>query len=182
MYLIKKHGIVSILVSAVAMAALVVSPLANAAYTASKGGGRFFIRLGAECANAMLKLMDKKYHYLMSHLTADVTYKVSTRPNRENPRMARERRTFDVMLKMYCRDRHQSVKGLCASCAALQAYARERLAECPFQEDKSSCLKCPVHCYAPEMRARVREVMRYAGPRMIWHHPWLALMHLIEKR
>jgi hypothetical protein len=58
--LIKKHGIVSILVSAVAMAALVVSPLANAAYTASKGGGRFFIRLGDACANAMLKLMGKK--------------------------------------------------------------------------------------------------------------------------
>jgi hypothetical protein len=24
--------------------------------------------------------------------------------------------------------------------------------------------------------------MRYAGPRMIWRHPWLALMHVVDKR
>jgi hypothetical protein len=94
-------------------------------------------------------------------------------------RMTRERKTFDVMLAMYCRDRHQSAKGLCASCVELQAYARERLAHCPFQAEKTTCLKCPVHCYKPDMRARVIDVMRYAGPRMIWRHPILALRHLI---
>jgi len=101
---------------------------------------------------------------------------------KEHPLLAREQKTFDVMLAMYCRDRHQSAKGLCASCAEFQVYVRERLAHCPFKVEKSTCLKCPVHCYKPDMRARVRDVMRYAGPRMIWRHPWLALMHLIEKR
>jgi len=28
------------------------------------------------------------------------------------------------------------------------------------------------------MRARVRDVMRFAGPRMLTRHPYLALMHL----
>jgi len=96
--------------------------------------------------------------------------------------MARERKTFDVMLRMFCRDRHGTALGLCPSCAALQQYARERLAHCPFQAEKSTCLKCPVHCYKPEMRAQVIEVMRYAGPRMIWRHPILAILHLLSKR
>jgi hypothetical protein len=30
------------------------------------------------------------------------------------------------------------------------------------------------------MRERAREVMRYAGPRMLRRHPWLALMHLFD--
>jgi len=44
------------------------------------------------------------------------------------------------------------------------------------------CNLCQVHCYSEAMRARVREVMRYAGPRMPLRHPWLALRHLLAKR
>jgi hypothetical protein len=32
------------------------------------------------------------------------------------------------------------------------------------------------------MRERVRTVMRYAGPRMMWRHPFLALAHLVDGR
>jgi hypothetical protein len=28
----------------------------------------------------------------------------------------------------------------------------------------------------------MREVMRFAGPRMLARHPWLAIMHLIDDR
>jgi len=37
-----------------------------------------------------------------------------------------------------------------------------------------------VHCYAPEMREKIKEVMRYAGPRMLLSHPILAIAHLID--
>ena len=30
----------------------------------------------------------------------------------------------------------------------------------------------------PEMREKIRQVMRYSGPRMIFHHPIAALRHL----
>jgi len=30
------------------------------------------------------------------------------------------------------------------------------------------------------MRERIRAVMRYAGPRMLWRHPLLALLHLAD--
>ena len=43
-------------------------------------------------------------------------------------------------------------------------------------------MKCPVHCYEAAMRERVRQVMRYAGPRMLLRHPILALLHLRDER
>ena len=71
-------------------------------------------------------------------------------------------------------------KPLRRSDAELLAYARARLSRCPYQEGKTTCARCPVHCYRPAMRARIRRVMRYAGPRMLTRHPLLALRHLID--
>ena len=89
-----------------------------------------------------------------------------------------ERKTIDVMIALYCRDHHGGHPPLCADCAALRAYAHERLARCPFGTDKPTCANCTVHCYRQDMRDRVRSVMRYAGPRMLSRHPLLALLHL----
>ena len=95
-------------------------------------------------------------------------------------RLQREAHTVAAMIRRYCRDRHHTTDGLCPECAELLAYARRRLARCPFQDNKTTCGKCPVHCYAPGMRARIREVMRYAGPRMLLSHPLMALRHLLD--
>ena len=94
--------------------------------------------------------------------------------------MTRENQTVEAMIRLYCRGRHGGAGQLCAECAELLAYARERLARCPFQEGKTTCVRCPVHCYRPEMRAKIRAVMRYAGPRMLYRHPILALRHLMD--
>lgn len=95
-------------------------------------------------------------------------------------RMRRERETVEAMIRLYCREQHGNRNGLCRECTELAEYARQRLEKCPFQEGKTTCAKCPIHCYRPEMRARIRAVMRVAGPRMIWHHPVLALRHLLD--
>ena len=71
---------------------------------------------------------------------------------------------------------------LCGECRELEQYAMKRLDCCPYGEEKPTCAKCPIHCYRPEMRQRVREVMRWAGPRMMWRHPVLAVRHLIDGR
>ncbi|PKU25419.1 nitrous oxide-stimulated promoter family protein [Telmatospirillum siberiense] len=87
------------------------------------------------------------------------------------------------MLRLYCRARHRAAGGeLCPDCAALHDYALQRLQRCPFGEDKPACGKCRVHCYKPDRREQVRQVMRWAGPRMTWRHPVLALRHLIDGR
>jgi len=96
--------------------------------------------------------------------------------------MKREHKTVELMIALYCKDHHQTTQGLCADCEILAEYAGLRLANCPFQENKTTCGNCPIHCYKPKMREKVREVMRYAGPRMIWHHPLLAFGHMIDGR
>jgi len=97
------------------------------------------------------------------------------------PRIRQEKRTLDAMLGIYCRDLHGSRDGLCPTCARLQDYAHRRLDSCPFQEAKPVCNRCEVHCYSQSMREQVREAMRYAGPRMPLRHPWLALLHMLDK-
>lgn len=95
-------------------------------------------------------------------------------------RITREKRTVEAMIGLFCRAQHGTSHGLCAECTALQDYARLRLEKCPFQADKTACAKCPVHCYRPAERQQIRAVMRYAGPRMLLRHPWLALLHLLD--
>lgn len=71
---------------------------------------------------------------------------------------------------------------LCPECAELEAYAHARSERCPFMEEKTFCSNCTVHCYRPEMRERIRTVMRYAGPRMLFHHPVMAIRHMLESQ
>lgn len=95
----------------------------------------------------------------------------------KNDRTSEEIRTVETMVRLYCRHKEGN-EDLCPSCRALLEYAHRRLAHCPFGQAKPSCRLCPVHCYRPDMQARIRTVMRYAGPRMLWHHPLMALRHL----
>jgi predicted amidophosphoribosyltransferase len=100
----------------------------------------------------------------------------------DHPRLARELHTIEAMIALYCREQHGTRNGLCDECRELLAYARARLARCPYQQGKTTCARCPVHCYKPSVRARIRVVMRYAGPRMLYRHPWLAVRHLFDGR
>lgn len=97
-------------------------------------------------------------------------------------RIEREKRVIAQMTGIYCRKKHGSAKGmLCDDCRALLEYAHARLERCPHGEKKSSCRKCPVHCYTPKNRQRVRDVMRYVGPRMLLYSPLEAIRHLISE-
>lgn len=95
-------------------------------------------------------------------------------------RIAREKKTVAAMIAMYCRDRHGGGPRLCRECAELLDYARGRLDNCPFGEEKPACAKCAVHCYRRAERERITAVMRYSGPRMLTRHPILALRHLLD--
>ena len=91
----------------------------------------------------------------------------------------REKETVSLMIRLYCRKKHGG-KELCPDCAALDAYARQRSDKCPFMETKTFCSNCKVHCYKKDMREKIRQVMRFSGPRMIFHHPVMAIRHVIE--
>ena len=55
---------------------------------------------------------------------------------------------------------------LCDDCARLLRYAASMRVICPY-DPKPSCKKCATHCYRPEDREKIREVMRYSGMRLI---------------
>ena len=100
----------------------------------------------------------------------------------QQKRLVRERRTVSAMVAIYCRGQHNCGRTLCDACEALLEYALHRVDCCPFGAEKPTCADCSIHCYRPAMRARVRQAMQYAGPRMILRHPILALRHLLDRR
>jgi hypothetical protein len=104
-------------------------------------------------------------------------------PKIKGPRIEREKRTVTAMIELYCFDQHTATPGeLCPQCADLHAYAMQRLDRCPFQEGKTTCANCTIHCYRSDRKEQIRITMRYAGPRMIWQHPIMAVRHLLDSR
>ena len=91
----------------------------------------------------------------------------------------REKRTIAAMINIYCRDQHHGNE-LCEDCRRLRDYANQRIDRCVFGPDKPACKDCPVHCYSPKMREKVKEVMKFSGPKMIYKHPVMAIMHILK--
>jgi superfamily II helicase len=87
--------------------------------------------------------------------------------------------TVTTMIEIYCKGNHGQEE-LCDECFELAEYADLRVKNCKFGDEKPVCAKCTVHCYKPEMREKIREVMRYSGPRMI-KHPVMLLKHVKDK-
>lgn len=99
-----------------------------------------------------------------------------------------EKEVIGQMIAIYCKgNKHQrGTDGLCDSCRALTAYVKMRTDHCPFMAEKTFCSNCRVHCYAPEQRQQIQQVMRYAAPRMLYRRPIMSVYHvcctLSEKR
>ncbi|TSA54359.1 MAG: nitrous oxide-stimulated promoter family protein [Planctomycetaceae bacterium] len=93
--------------------------------------------------------------------------------------MELENRTIEAMIEIFCHGQHGRRVGLCPECTELLDYAMMRLKKCPFQENKPKCSECTVHCYKPDMRKKIRAVMKYAGPRMLYRHPVLSGAHYL---
>jgi len=93
-----------------------------------------------------------------------------------------EKAVVTKMIEIYCRKQHMSKGELCTECKDLRDYAILRSDKCSFMETKTFCSNCKVHCYKPEMREKIRRVMRFSGPRMIFYHPLLAVHHVIESK
>lgn len=105
-------------------------------------------------------------------------------------RREREKRTISQMVAIYCVGNHPADsrtetsyagESVCLDCKTIDDYCVLRTDRCRQMDTKTSCEECPYHCYAPAERERIRAVMRYAGPRMIKHHPIAAVRHLLKK-
>lgn len=67
---------------------------------------------------------------------------------------------------------------LCPECASFLEYAIAKRLKCPLEAEKPTCKHCRIHCYDAPRREKVREIMSYAGRRLmmrgrldyIWHY------------
>ncbi|MBF0343985.1 MAG: nitrous oxide-stimulated promoter family protein [Nitrospirae bacterium] len=88
-----------------------------------------------------------------------------------------EKKSVKIMIDLYCKKHHPDVYGSCEECSELLDYSWRRLDKCIFQNEKPTCSTCPIHCYKPDMREKIKAVMRYSGKWMILKTPILAILH-----
>lgn len=101
--------------------------------------------------------------------------------NKELKEWEKQKRFIPIMIKTYCHKKHHTKKdSLCQECQELCEYAIFRLEKCPFKKNKTFCSTCKIHCYSPNYRTKIKEVMRFSGPRLLLTHPIYAISHVIQ--
>lgn len=96
-------------------------------------------------------------------------------------RIQREKLTIKKMIALYQRSCSDALPEP-EHYQALYHFAEKRLDKCVFGEHKPACKRCPVHCYPYVKREEMKQIMRWAGPRMIWRHPLLTVCHLVDDK
>ncbi len=93
-----------------------------------------------------------------------------------------EKITVSKMIDLYCLNHHVIDNNieLCDECLTLKSYSNKKLDLCIYKKDKPACKNCATHCYAPLQRERIREIMKFSGPRMLFTNPFLAITHLYK--
>ena len=98
----------------------------------------------------------------------------------KNNRIQREKKTVKAMAAIYCRANHKQKNQLCPECQKLLDYSLNRLDRCKFGENKRTCKNCTVHCYKEPEKTKIKDIMRFSGPRMLFKHPVLAIQHIFD--
>lgn len=95
-------------------------------------------------------------------------------------RIEKEKEIVEIMINLYCNKKHKCKDGFCDECKELLDYAHKRLTYCKFGNKKSSCSKCTIHCYKKDMKLRIKEVMKFSGPRLIIYRPYEFIRHIFK--
>ena len=101
---------------------------------------------------------------------------------KQEKKRQQEKEMVSQMIHLYCKKQHESKGKLCEECKSLKDYSILRIDRCPFMETKTFCSNCKVHCYKADMREKIRKVMRFSGPRMVFYHPVTAIHHVIASK
>lgn len=96
-------------------------------------------------------------------------------------RIQYDKHVLNTMIRLYCRAKHNPLAGkLCDECEELRDYCFGKAEKCTLGLSKTTCQKCPRHCYSKDYKERIRTVMRYSGPRLIFAHPIMAIKHILK--
>lgn len=100
-------------------------------------------------------------------------------------------RVLGKFVEVYCSGKHRAAeqapvalpagigeRSLCPECASFLEYAVTKRLKCPLEADKPICKHCRIHCYDRQHREKVREIMSYAGRKLVmkgrldylWHY------------
>ncbi len=93
-----------------------------------------------------------------------------------------EKKLIPKMVFIYCKG-HKHDRGenkLCPECQELLDYSLFRLDKCPFKKNKKFCSFCKIHCYKPDMKVKIKDVMKYSGPKLLFSHPIFSISHVVQ--
>jgi len=85
------------------------------------------------------------------------------------------------MIDYYCKKHHKS-DSICEECSAVLEYALKRIEKCPYGRTKPVCSNCSIHCYKIEMRQRIKIIMKFSGPVIIFRKPVIGIKYLLKKK
>lgn len=91
----------------------------------------------------------------------------------------REKKVITEMVKLYCRKNHKNGE-LCDECNEVLNYSLKRIDNCKFMETKTFCSNCKSPCYSLKMKEKIKQIMKFSGPRMLFYHPLLVIYHIIS--
>ncbi len=128
---------------------------------------------------------------------ADIPLPRLDAPAKRDRVLRRDLRTLARFIETYCTHAHpgvlkravhlkrqdvEAVAGhavpLCPSCTKLLTHAFTKRQACPMNP-KPACKHCPNHCYHPEYREKIREVMRFSGMKLLLTGRLDYLLHLL---
>jgi hypothetical protein len=111
--------------------------------------------------------------------------------------LQKDLKTLALFISLYCRYKHGGAEKanvelkthdltqiagrpmvLCEECRKLLTHAFVKRSNCPM-EPKPQCKHCPSHCYHPTYRAKIQEVMRFSGKKMLFAGRLDYLFHLL---
>lgn len=96
----------------------------------------------------------------------------------------KDRKTLEAIGLIYCRAHHESASkdeaGLCPSCREAVDATLERAQNCPNDHD-GNCQDCDIKCQRGEAQERIKRIMRYSAPRMLFRHPLMTFEYLRKK-
>ncbi len=91
-------------------------------------------------------------------------------------------RILETFISVYCKQNHIKCgveiykDGLCRECYDVLEYAKYKREHCTIEE-KPMCKHCKIHCYSPNMREKIKKIMRFSGIYFIKHGRFDWILH-----
>lgn len=94
----------------------------------------------------------------------------------------REKKMISQMIALYCHRNHHTRGAPLSRVRGAERLRPRPLRALPVHGDEDLLRQLPRARYKPDMREKIRAVMRFSGPRMIFYHPVAAIRHVVETK